>query len=157
MDKAAAERPAAAGRRSAGIAPGTGYHAAEPARRKEDRDRNDAGDPGDKVQRNADPYELHVPVSACLEDEHIRLVAKRCREGSAGGHITAIRNGPGATPRPSAKAAAEGQMSVSSDAGTVTAGPGEIINMPKGVSVNIRSHDQGAVTAYVTFPHWQEA
>ena len=28
----------------------------------------------------------------------------------------------------------EGRMSVSSDAGTVTAGPGEIIHMPKGVS-----------------------
>ena len=49
----------------------------------------------------------------------------------------------------------EGQVSVSSDAGTVTAGPGEIIYMPKGEKVTIRSHAQGAVTAYVTYPHWQ--
>ncbi|MBB5711738.1 ethanolamine utilization protein [Sphingomonas xinjiangensis] len=51
----------------------------------------------------------------------------------------------------------EGRLSVSSYAGTVTAGPGEIIHMPKGQSVTIRSHEQGAVTAYVTYPHWQEA
>lgn len=51
----------------------------------------------------------------------------------------------------------EGRLSVSTDAGTVTAGPGEIIHMPKGESVIIRSHEQGAVTAYVTYPHWQEA
>ncbi|MDP5278078.1 AraC family ligand binding domain-containing protein [Sphingomonas sp. DG1-23] len=51
----------------------------------------------------------------------------------------------------------EGQLSVSSDAGTVTAGPGEIVHMPKGEKVTIRSHAQGAVTAYVTYPHWQEA
>ncbi|MBB4256838.1 AraC family ligand binding domain-containing protein [Bradyrhizobium sp. CIR3A] len=51
----------------------------------------------------------------------------------------------------------EGKLSVSSAAGTVTAGPGEIIYMPKGEKVTIRSHEQGAVTAYVTYPHWQEA
>lgn len=51
----------------------------------------------------------------------------------------------------------EGKLSVSSEAGTVTAGPGEIIYMPKGEKVTIRSHEQGAVTAYVTYPHWQEA
>lgn len=51
----------------------------------------------------------------------------------------------------------EGRISVSSDAGTVTAGPGEIVHMPKGVSVNIRSHEDGAVTAYVTYPHWEDA
>jgi ethanolamine utilization protein EutQ (cupin superfamily) len=51
----------------------------------------------------------------------------------------------------------EGRLSVSSDAGVVTAGPGEIVYMPKGRSVTISSHDQGAVTAYVTYPHWQEA
>ncbi len=50
----------------------------------------------------------------------------------------------------------EGQLSVSSGAATHTAGPGEIIHMPKGEAVTIRSHDQGAVTAYVTYPHWQE-
>ncbi|MHC4047050.1 AraC family ligand binding domain-containing protein [Bradyrhizobium sp. 23AC] len=51
----------------------------------------------------------------------------------------------------------EGKLSVSSAAGTVTAGPGEIVYMPKGEKVTIRSHEQGAVTAYVTYPHWQEA
>lgn len=51
----------------------------------------------------------------------------------------------------------EGRLSVSTDAGTVTAGPGEIVYMPKGAPVLIRSHEQGAVTAYVTYPHWQEA
>jgi ethanolamine utilization protein EutQ (cupin superfamily) len=51
----------------------------------------------------------------------------------------------------------EGRLAVSSDAGTVTAGPGEVVYMPRGVAVTIRSHDQGAVTAYVTHPHWREA
>jgi ethanolamine utilization protein EutQ (cupin superfamily) len=51
----------------------------------------------------------------------------------------------------------EGQLSVSTNTRTVTAGPGEIVYMPKGESVIIRSHEQGAVTAYVTYPHWQEA
>lgn len=51
----------------------------------------------------------------------------------------------------------EGQVSVTSEAGTATAGPGEIIYMPKGNRVTIRSHAQGALTAYVTYPHWQEA
>jgi ethanolamine utilization protein EutQ (cupin superfamily) len=51
----------------------------------------------------------------------------------------------------------EGRLSVSTDAGTVTAGPGEIVHMPKGERVVIRSHERGAVTAYVTYPHWQEA
>ena len=51
----------------------------------------------------------------------------------------------------------EGQLSVASTAGTITAGPGEVVYMPKGEKVTIRSHEQGAVTAYVTHPHWQEA
>ncbi|MGL9618200.1 ethanolamine utilization protein [Bradyrhizobium sp. U531] len=51
----------------------------------------------------------------------------------------------------------EGKLSVTSEYGTVTAGPGEIVHMPKGQQVTIRSHEQGAVTAYVTYPHWQEA
>ena len=51
----------------------------------------------------------------------------------------------------------EGQLTVSSAVGTMTAGPGEIVYMPKGEKVTIRSHEQGAVTAYVTYPHWQEA
>jgi ethanolamine utilization protein EutQ (cupin superfamily) len=51
----------------------------------------------------------------------------------------------------------EGQLSVSTEAGDLTAGPGEIVHMPKGQVVTIRSHEQGAVTAYVTYPHWREA
>lgn len=51
----------------------------------------------------------------------------------------------------------EGRLSVSSDTRTVTAGPGEIVHMAKGAAVTIRSFDEGAVTAYVTYPHWQEA
>ena len=51
----------------------------------------------------------------------------------------------------------EGRLSVSGKSGSVTAGPGEIVHMPKGQKVTIRSHEQGAVTAYVTYPHWQEA
>jgi ethanolamine utilization protein EutQ (cupin superfamily) len=51
----------------------------------------------------------------------------------------------------------EGRLSVSTSAGTVIAGPGEIVHMPKGERVTILSHAEGAVTAYVTYPHWQEA
>lgn len=50
-----------------------------------------------------------------------------------------------------------GRLSVSTDAGTVVAGPGEIVYMAKGTAVTIRSDEEGAVTAYVTYPHWQEA
>lgn len=51
----------------------------------------------------------------------------------------------------------EGRLSVTSRAGTVTARPGEIVHMPKGEAVTIVAHDEGAVTAAVTYPHWQEA
>lgn len=51
----------------------------------------------------------------------------------------------------------EGRLLVSGKSGSSTAGPGEIVHMPKGRTVTIRSHEQGAVTAYVTYPHWQEA
>ncbi|HEV2560295.1 MAG TPA: ethanolamine utilization protein [Microvirga sp.] len=51
----------------------------------------------------------------------------------------------------------EGRLSVSTDDYMVTAGPGEIVYMPKGERVTIRSHEQGAVTAYVTYPHWRQA
>lgn len=51
----------------------------------------------------------------------------------------------------------EGRLSVTSDAGTVEAGPGEFVYMPKGETVTIRSFEAGALTAYVTYPHWQEA
>lgn len=48
------------------------------------------------------------------------------------------------------------RISVSSKAGIMTAGSGEIIYRPKGQRVTIRSHENGAVTAYVSYPHWQE-
>jgi len=51
----------------------------------------------------------------------------------------------------------EGRLSVSTDGDTITAGPGEIVHMPKGELVTIRSHEEGAVTAYVTYPHWRTA
>ena len=51
----------------------------------------------------------------------------------------------------------EGRLTVATDAGAITAGPGEIVHMPKGEKVTIRSHEDGAITAYVTYPHWQEA
>lgn len=51
----------------------------------------------------------------------------------------------------------EGRLSVSTGAGEVTAGPGEIVYMPNGQAVTIRSHEEGALTAYVTYPHWRPA
>ena len=50
----------------------------------------------------------------------------------------------------------EGRLSVSSGGDTFTAGPGDIVHMPKGETVTIRAHEQAVVTAYVTYPHWQE-
>lgn len=50
----------------------------------------------------------------------------------------------------------EGQLTVTSAGASMTAGPGEIVHMPKGETVTIRTHEQGAMTAYVTYPHWQE-
>jgi ethanolamine utilization protein EutQ (cupin superfamily) len=50
----------------------------------------------------------------------------------------------------------EGRLSVTSASGSFTAGPGEIVHMPKGEQVTIRAEAEGAVTAYVTYPHWQE-
>ena len=51
----------------------------------------------------------------------------------------------------------EGRLSVSTDDGEVTAGPGEIVYMPRGETVTIRAHPEGATTAYVTYPHWRTA
>lgn len=51
----------------------------------------------------------------------------------------------------------EGALRVTGPDGTVTAGPGDIVHMPKGAHVSIRAEAQGALTAYVTYPHWQEA
>lgn len=50
----------------------------------------------------------------------------------------------------------EGQLTVSNRSISVTAGAGEIIYMPQGEAVKILSHEHGALTAYVTYPHWQE-
>ena len=50
----------------------------------------------------------------------------------------------------------EGRISVSTGDGTVTGGPGEIIYMPKGEAVTISTEGEGALTAYVTYPHWAE-
>ena len=50
----------------------------------------------------------------------------------------------------------EGSITVSDSHKTVMAGPGEIIAMQKGDRVTIRSHEEGALTAYVTYPHWQQ-
>ncbi len=34
---------------------------------------------------------------------------------------------------------------------------GDIVYMPKGESVTIRSHEDGALIAYATYPHWRPA
>ena len=51
----------------------------------------------------------------------------------------------------------EGRLSVSTGDGTVTAEPGDIVYMPKGEAVTITTEGEGALTAYVTYPHWAEA
>ncbi len=51
----------------------------------------------------------------------------------------------------------EGRIFVTSGHITLEAGPGEIIYMPRGSKVTIRSRGEGALTAYVTYPHWREA
>jgi ethanolamine utilization protein EutQ (cupin superfamily) len=51
----------------------------------------------------------------------------------------------------------QGSLTVKSANGLVTAGPGEIVYMPKGERVTILSHAEGTVTAYVTYPHWRTA
>jgi ethanolamine utilization protein EutQ (cupin superfamily) len=51
----------------------------------------------------------------------------------------------------------EGRLSISTPAGDFAAGPGEIVYIPKGDTVTIRSHAEGAKTAYVTYPHWRPA
>lgn len=49
----------------------------------------------------------------------------------------------------------KGQVEVTSNGEVMTAGAGEIVYMPKGRSVKIRSQDEEVITAYVTYPHWQ--
>lgn len=50
----------------------------------------------------------------------------------------------------------EGRLWISTDGeDTVEAGPGDIVHMPKGEMVTIRTRAEGARTAYVTWPHWR--
>lgn len=51
----------------------------------------------------------------------------------------------------------EGRLTVSNGDVSVTAGPGEIVHMPKGEPISILAHAEGATTAYVTYPHWRPA
>ena len=51
----------------------------------------------------------------------------------------------------------EGRLSITAGGATPIAGPGEVVHMPKGETVTIRAHAEGAVTAFVTYPHWEEA
>jgi uncharacterized cupin superfamily protein len=48
-----------------------------------------------------------------------------------------------------------GRLTVSSEDGTVTARPGDIVHMPKSETVTIRSREQGAMTACVSCPQWR--
>lgn len=50
----------------------------------------------------------------------------------------------------------DGRISVSTADGTVTATRGEVIYMPEGQSVTITTDGEGALTAYATYPHWEE-
>lgn len=50
----------------------------------------------------------------------------------------------------------EGRLSVRAATGTFVAGPGDIVYMPKGEAVTISTEEEGALTAYVTYPHWAE-
>jgi ethanolamine utilization protein EutQ (cupin superfamily) len=51
----------------------------------------------------------------------------------------------------------EGQLTIVADGHERTAVAGDIVYMPKGERVEIRAREQGAVTAYVTWPHWKTA
>jgi len=51
----------------------------------------------------------------------------------------------------------DGQLTITADGEVRTAKAGDIVYMPKGEAVEIRAHDQGALTAYVTWPHWKSA
>ncbi|MBU8539208.1 hypothetical protein [Falsiroseomonas tokyonensis] len=51
----------------------------------------------------------------------------------------------------------EGRLTITSAAGERTAARGDIVHMPKGETVGIRAREEGALTAYVTFPHWRTA
>ena len=49
----------------------------------------------------------------------------------------------------------EGRLSVTAGSETMTAGPGDIVHLAKDNRVTIRAHEDGAITAYVTYPNWR--
>jgi ethanolamine utilization protein EutQ (cupin superfamily) len=51
----------------------------------------------------------------------------------------------------------QGRLTITSGDREMEAEAGQIVYMPNGEQVTIRSHDEGAKTAYVTYPHWKEA
>ncbi len=51
----------------------------------------------------------------------------------------------------------EGQLTISANGNDRTAARGDIVYMPRGEAVEIRAHEDGALTAYVTWPHWKTA
>jgi ethanolamine utilization protein EutQ (cupin superfamily) len=51
----------------------------------------------------------------------------------------------------------EGQLTITANGSARTASPGDIVYMPKGEAVEIRADEEGALTAYVTWPHWKAA
>ncbi len=51
----------------------------------------------------------------------------------------------------------EGRLTIVADGDARTAAAGDIVYMPKGETVEIRAQEQGALTAYVTCPHWKAA
>lgn len=50
-----------------------------------------------------------------------------------------------------------GRLTVRSDGSEVTADPGEVVYLPRGVAVVITAHEAGAEIFYVTYPHWKTA
>ncbi|MDH2327771.1 hypothetical protein QCN27_12945 [Cereibacter sp. SYSU M97828] len=51
----------------------------------------------------------------------------------------------------------EGSLSITANGTTTQVAPGGIVHMPKGEEVTIVAGEDGALTAYVTHPHWREA
>jgi ethanolamine utilization protein EutQ (cupin superfamily) len=51
----------------------------------------------------------------------------------------------------------EGGVRITSGGASSDVGPGGIVHMPKGETVTITATGEGAITAYVTYPHWREA
>lgn len=51
----------------------------------------------------------------------------------------------------------EGALTVTADGRAIEARSGAIVHMPKGQRVTIRAGSEGALTAFVTYPHWEVA